>query len=243
MKKSIRRLLFICAAVIIVLMGAGLTYYLPMLVMSPAGTGQLSGTGIYCVRNAINTVYFINTSSGYIMVDAGSDRPKIETSIQEIGIDKNDVKWILLTHSDYDHVASLALFPNAAIYMNGDEFPLINGTVKRSPFGGNSLPEGISVNSINSLLDGQELSFGGVGIKCIASPGHTPGSMMYLVDGRYLFSGDAFKVSKGKIGVHPYTMDAKLAKNTMERLKDTINGSSIVLTAHYGYYENPKFFP
>ena len=243
MKKSIKRVLFICAAVIIVLAGAGLAYYLPMLIMNPAETGQIPGTNIYAIKNAINTVYFINTGGGYIMVDAGSDRPKIETSIQEIGIDKNYVKWILLTHSDYDHVASLALFPNAAIYMNRDEFPLINGTVKRSPFGGNSLPEGVSVNSINSLSDAQELSFGGSEIKCIASPGHTPGSMMYLVDSRYLFSGDAFKVSRGNMAVHPYTMDAKLAKLTMKRLEETINGSSIVLTAHYGYYKDNKFSP
>jgi glyoxylase-like metal-dependent hydrolase (beta-lactamase superfamily II) len=203
--------------------------------MNPAGTGQISDTGIYAVKNRISSVFFIKTDSGYIMIDAGADMQRLEGSLKEISIDANDVNWIFLTHSDGDHVAALPLFPNADIYMGKDELPLINGTAKRSPFGGNTMPEGIDINKIIAVSDSQEILLGGMNVKCIKAPGHTPGSMAYLVDGKYLFSGDAFKMGKKAPGVHPFTMDAKLAKRTMENLKETIN-KSIVLTSHYGYF-------
>ena len=121
--------------------------------------------------------------------------------------------------------------------MNEDELPLINGTIKRTAAGSNSLPSGIDINKINLLQNGQELFFDGTKVECMKAPCHTNGSMVYMVDGKYLFTGDAFKVKKGTVTVHPYTMNAELAKKTIEQLKETIKSSSIVLTAHYGYFE------
>ena len=143
-----------------------------------------------------------------------------------------------MTHSDYDHVDALELFPNAAIFMSEDELPLINGTVKRNFFGSNKLPLGVNIEKIIRLPDAQELVFHETKIKCIKAPGHTIGSMAFLINDQYLFSGDAFKIKKGKMGVHPFTMNTKLSKKTIEQLKGIINKSPIVFTAHYGYLEN-----
>ena len=236
MKKAVKRVLIIIAVIIILVAGTGLYYYYPMMTMNPAETGQVPGANIYAVKNVINSVYFIKTGNGYILVDSGSDLKKLEAAIKPTGIDASDVKWILLTHSDYDHTAGLPLFPNAAIYMSEDELPLINGTKKRTFVFGNKMPPGIDINKINLLTDGQELSCYDTKVKCIKAPGHTIGSMAYLVDGRYLFSGDAFKFRDGKISVHPYTMDKKTAQKTIEQLAETIKNSSIVFTAHYVYH-------
>ena len=241
MKKRTKRILLGIAAALVLLLGIGLYLCYPILSMSPAQTGQVPGTNIFAVRNQMGAVYFIKTDSGSIMIDAGSVPQKLEKTLNTEGINAGDVKWIFLTHSDYDHVAGLPLFPNAIIHMNEDELPLINGTVKRSGSGGNSLPSGIDINKIVLLREGQEISCGGTRVKCIKAPGHTSGSMVYLVNDAYLFTGDAFAVSKGKIGVHPYTMDSELVKKTIEQLKETINNSSLVLTSHYGYQKNPAF--
>ena len=237
MKKTVKRALLVFAGIFILAIGIVVVTFLPMMSMNPAETGKIPNTNIYGIRNKMNAVYFIKTDAGYIMIDAGSDSKKIEASIKESGIDFGVVKWILLTHSDYDHVDSLALFPNAAIYMNEDELPMVNGTVKRNILGKNKMPAGIDINTIILLKDGQELSFGGTNIKCIKAPGHTPGSMVYLMDGKYLFTGDAFKLKNGKLDVHPFTMDAKLAKKTIEQLKTAIDSAAIVFTAHYGIME------
>jgi len=236
MKKGIKRMLLIIGAVFVLFIGIGLVYYFPMLLMSPAETGRVSETNIYIVKNKIGAVFFIKTDIGYIMIDAGSDINALETSLDENKISINDVKWIFLTHSDYDHVDGLTLFPNADIFMSEDELQLIDGTSKRSPFGGNKMPSGVDIGKIILLQDGQEFLFNATKIKCIKTPGHTNGSMAYLVDGQYLFTGDAFKIKNENISVHPYTMDKNLAKKTIEQLTETISNSSIVLTSHYGLY-------
>jgi len=59
-----------------------------------------------------------------------------------------------------------------------------------------------------------------------------------VVDDRYLFTGDAFKIKDGNITVHPYTMDKNLSKETIEQFKDTINSAKVVVTSHYGVYNN-----
>ena len=236
MKKGVKWLLLIVAAVFVLFVGVLLLSIFPMLTMNPAETGQIIDSNVYAVRNKMNTVYFIKTDSGYIIIDAGSDYKKLETLLREIKIDKNDVRWVFLTHSDYDHVDGLALFQNAEIYMSEDELQMIDGTIKRNFFGKNKIPEGVDINKIIHLQDGQELLFNGIKIKCIKAPGHTNGSMAYLVDGQYLFTGDAFKYKNGTISIHPFTMDAGIAEKTIEKLNRIISDNFIVLTAHYGLY-------
>ena len=228
----------IIIAIIILLTGAGLYFAFPLLIMAPAETGQISNTNIYAVKNAINTVFFIKTDDSYIMIDAGSNLNKIKTSLKEANINFDDVKRIFLTHSDYDHTAALTLFPNADIYMSEDELPLINGAVKRNLFGGNKMPVGIDIDKIILLSNGQKLLFNGTKVECVKAPGHTNGSMLYLVDNQFLFTGDAFKISNKNISVHPFTMDKKLSKKTIDQLSEIINNSSIVLTSHYGLIFN-----
>jgi len=235
MKRNSKRILFIAGGIIILFI-AGLVFYrLPIFMMNPAKTGQVYDTNVYAVKNVINSVYFIKTGSDYILFDTGSDSGKLALSLREAKVDPNNVKWIFLTHSDYDHVAGLPLFANAKIYMSEDEFPMINGTVKRTIFAGNKIPSAVNIDSIVLLHDNQELLCDDTKIVCKKAPGHTIGSMVYLADNQYLFTGDAFKISSRKIGVHPYSMDSNLCKKTIERLRETIDGASIVFTAHYGF--------
>jgi len=227
-------MVWIVVSVFVLLAAVGLYFASPLFKMKPVKTGQIPETNIYAVKNAIITVYLLKTDNGYILIDAGLNKGQLETSLKNANINSTDVKWILLTHSDADHTAALTLFPNASIYMGKDELPLINGTMKRNIFGGNKMPSGIDINKITLLSDGQELSLDGIKVKCISAPGHTSGSMAYLADNRYLFTGDAFMIGKGRIGVHPFAKNAELSRETTERLRETIDSASIVLTSHYG---------
>ena len=223
---------------------AGICSCVSMLDMKPVETGKIAAANgensleIYALKNNIGTAFFIKADEGYIMFDAGTNAGKFSKSLSELGIGANDVKWIFLTHSDGDHVASLPLFPDAPIRMYADELQMVNGTAKRNAIASNKMPAGIDINKIILLSDGQELSVGGVGIRCFAAPGHTPGSMMYLINGDCLITGDVFSIKKGKIGIHPFTMDEKTAKATIERLGETISGSPLVLTSHFGLIRN-----
>ena len=242
MKKITKRMLLITGVAFALLLGIGFYSCASLLMMKPAETGLIPGTNIYAVLNDRNTVYFIKTDSGYILIDAGSSISQIESAIREAGINASSVNWIFLTHSDSDHTSALTLFPNAAIYMSSDEYALINGSVKRSPLGSNSLPAGINVDEMYTLSDGLELFLDQTTVKCISAPGHTNGSMVYLIDEKFLFTGDAFKISNSKIDVHPFTMDAAQARKTIAQLNEVINSSTLLLTSHYGYYDSRTIF-
>ena len=236
MKITIKKVLLALVAAIIILIAIAAIYFYPVITMSPAKTGEIPGTSIYAAKNVMGAVYFVKTNAGYIMVDAGTDAKGLLSTMGELNIGTNEVKWILITHSDYDHVSGLALFPGAKIYMNEDEMKMLDGTEKRNASKGNSLPAGVNVNAVNLLGNGQKLTFGGIEVECLKAPGHTIGSMLYLVDGSYLFTGDAFSLSKGKLGIHPFTMDKERARQTIDEFRDTVNNSRYVLSTHYGYY-------
>ena len=237
MKKRKKGKLLIIILIVGILAGIALIVFYPVLQMAPTETGYISDTGVFAVGNSGGTVYLIKTESGYIMIDAGSEPGEIETVLSGQGIAAGEVKWTFLTHSDSDHVASLPLFPDAEIYMSEDEIDLVNGTKKRNAFSYNRLP--VSIDGILLVRDMQELEIGGVKVECLKTPGHTPGSMSYLVDGKYLFTGDACKIYEGKYGIHPFTMDKGRAGKTIEALKSMPgNDEYHVFTAHYGYHKS-----
>ncbi len=239
MKKNRKRILIIAAAVIAVILIVALIILYPMLAMRPTETGAIPGTNIIAVQNGRNAVYFVDTGEGFIMIDAGADANALEAGMAANGIGVGDVKWILLTHSDYDHVAGLSLFPSARIFMSEDELGLVNGTVNRNASGGNELPVGLE--RLELQRDGKVLMLGGLEVQCWGSPGHTPGHMAYCVEGAtgwYMFTGDAFMLSGGQPGVHPFTMDEAQAAKTIDALRSQLSASEFILTGHYGYYIN-----
>jgi glyoxylase-like metal-dependent hydrolase (beta-lactamase superfamily II) len=207
-------------------------------IMNPTETGQILNTDIYAVKDGFVTVYFFKTDNGYIMFDAGKNIENFEATLKKVEINADDVKWIFLTHSHYDHVAGLALFPHAKIYMCEDELPLLNKKIKRDKSRKNIATQEIDIAKIILLSNDQEVSFNRTKIKCLVAPGHTIGSMVYLVNGQYLITGDAFFIKNGNIDVHLASKDKRLAKKTIEELKETINNSSIVLTSHFGIMVN-----
>ena len=87
----------------------------------------------------------------------------------------------------------------------------------------------------SSLKDGDEVRLGKTSIGVIAAPGHTPGSVCYLVAGRYLLSGDTlFKKSVGRpdLGGHVIEWSRDLFRTLHERIA-LLDESTLVLPAHY----------
>lgn len=238
MKKAIKYTILIALG-LLVLGGAVLIINVfPLLSMKPVETGKIPNTEIYAIKNRRNNVFVIKIDNEYTLIDAGSDITAIKESLGQLSIDIANIKYVQLTHTDSDHVASLSLFPNAEVYISEDEKQMINGKVKRNSFGFNSLPKEVDVESLILLTDNQELKFGEHTIQCIKIPGHTLGSMAYFLDGKYLFTGDSIKIENGNISIHPFTMDENSAKASITRINDLQGSCQLILSSHYGYIEN-----
>ena len=205
----------------------------PMCFMHPLASGKVEGTDIVAIKNRSNNLFFIPAGENWIVIDAGSDSRAVQLEMERLSIDAGKVLGVFLTHTDYDHVASLPLFSNATIYMSEQEKQMIDGSTYRQLIKKNKLLV-CDADRIVYLPDNEVVELGGHRVRSIWVPGHTKGSAIYAVDEKYLFTGDAFKADKGRMTVHPYTMDRRQACESISKIEKECSRYEKVFTAHYG---------
>lgn len=77
---------------------------------------------------------------------------------------------------------------------------------------------------------------GDIKIKGILTPGHTPGSMCWIINDKYLFIGDAMSIKSGKAELFNsiFNMDDDLQARSLKKLAK-LKGIKYVFSDHYGY--------
>ncbi|MCW3975392.1 MAG: MBL fold metallo-hydrolase [Candidatus Bathyarchaeota archaeon] len=114
-------------------------------------------------------IIIAQNSQDAVLIDAPDEANKILDRLKGINL-----RYILLTHNHMDHIGALSLLKQKL------KIPLAT-----HPFDAQNL----SCSTDILLADGDTISFGNLELKVIHTPGHTPGSLCFLL-GNYLFSGD-----------------------------------------------------
>jgi hydroxyacylglutathione hydrolase len=201
--------------------------------MKPLPTGTVA-PGIVAIDNQMVNFYILKSDKGLVAIDSGAKTNLTLQEMKKAGFDPKRVIAVYLTHTDFDHTAGIALFPNAKIFISRPEESVINGKTPRSPLFTNKL-----ARSYGFMEDGQVTNIAGFTVQAILTPGHTLGSFCYLVNGKYLFTGDTFSLRNGSVITFPnfINMDTELEKLSIKKLA-ALKGVEKVFTAHSGSTED-----
>jgi len=203
---------------------------------TPMETGKVIDD-IFVVKDDFANIFIIQDSAQYIVIDCATDPSIVAEQMKKLGINPNEVAAVFLTHTDGDHAGALSLFDKAKLYMSKEEEQMINGTKSKFLWFSNS----ISRTDYTLLEDREIVQIGNLKIEGILVPGHTSGMMAYLVNDKYLFTGDILSLKEGKIAPIPafFDMDHAQAVESMDIIRH-IPAAEYIFTAHWGYTDDYK---
>ncbi len=220
-------------------------------IFKPLNTGWID-EHVACVREWVANIFFYRRGDAVLMIDAGYNYDRLEEKMGWLGIDPRSIRSILITHQDTDHVGAVeadspGLFRNARLYVGEIENRYLTGEVRRRViYHLYKLPQVNIPNEKTLLRDGQAFEIDGIKVECFLVPGHTWGHMVYLVDDRYLFTGDTiwFGADGGYSFISSLAEDNRLAVRSLAALEQKLRARGLrplFITGHTGWTDNFEF--
>ncbi|MCD8181522.1 MAG: MBL fold metallo-hydrolase [Firmicutes bacterium] len=220
-------------------------------IFKPLNTGRID-EHVACVREFVANIFFYTKGGTTIMIDAGYNYERLAEKTEWLGINPREIEHILITHQDTDHVGAVerdggGLFNHAALYIGETENKYLTKEVRRRVYRGlYKLPPVVIDNKKVLVKDGEVFYIGDIKIECIEVPGHTWGHMVYLIDDRYLFTGDTIWLGAdgGYSFLDALAEDNKLAVRSLAALEKLLREralSPVVITGHTGWSDDLDF--
>jgi glyoxylase-like metal-dependent hydrolase (beta-lactamase superfamily II) len=195
--------------------------------------------GIYRIDGVrASNAYLVVAEDGLMVVDTGMRGAKaIATFIRDLGQQLSEVRHIVITHPDIDHVggvAELKQLTGASVAIHELDAPVLAGrqpsqkggaimTLLRRLFATRPVEPDVL------LKDGDVIA----GFRVVHVPGHTPGSIALRRDDGVMFAGDAL-LSDNEGYVRPprpsLAWDSEQATRSAEKLESL--GYTLLLTGH-----------
>lgn len=204
---------------------------------------------VHLISGVIANPYLIIDIDGLTLIDSGipGSEKKILKYINNLSYKSTDLKRILITHADYDHIGGLAALVRASgarVFSSRTEADAIAvGRSSRQLKPENLLRKvmyAIANRYVNTrpvqvddfLIGGQMLDILG-GLQVVDTPGHTPGHLsFYAPTASILFAGDSMVSDDNGLyrSVKDNTWDHAKAIESVR--KQAALGASIVCPGH-----------
>ncbi len=164
-----------------------------------------------------------------IVIDPGDEPERVLELAKDMGV---NIKLIVNSHAHMDHILGIQGIQEqtkAPFLLHAEDIPVLEGSSQRASEW--LQRRGVVVPSPSGYVaEGDTVSVEGLDLKVIHTPGHTPGSVSYYVNGA-LFSGDTlFQGSIGRTdmpgGSYPQIMSSIINKLI------TLPDDTIVLPGH-----------
>jgi glyoxylase-like metal-dependent hydrolase (beta-lactamase superfamily II) len=164
-------------------------------------------------------------------------------ALARIGIEGSQVKKVIITHVNFDHISGIELFPNATFYIQEKEFNfwIKDPIAQKPPFLRLSDPVGnqylaklegtkrlVLINGDQVILPGIELLF---------APGHTPGLQVVAVNtakGTAIVGSDCAHLFRNYIEEIPssFIIDMIAWMKTYDKLKSKVSSLDLLFPGH-----------
>ncbi len=199
--------------------------------------------------------YVLRGPRGVALIETGpgSTQENLLRGLRQLGIAKEEVTDILLTHIHLDHAGAagyLARLTGATVHVHHVGAPHMINPAKllasagriygdqMGPLWGDFLP--VPKEQINILNDGDVIDAAGMPVKAIDTPGHAYHHMAYWLDG-VCFTGDVGAVRLPgydhiRLPTPPPEFHLELWKESVARLRAM--KPDVIVPTHYGRYED-----
>ncbi len=220
-------------------------------IFNPLNTGYID-EHVASLREWVANIFFYTKNGNTIMIDAGYNYDRLEEKMSWLNLNPKEIEHILITHQDTDHMGAVEkdselLFKSATLYIGEIENRYLIGESRRRVFHGlYKLPKVKTDNKKVLLKDGQVFYIHDIKIESILVPGHTWGHMVFLIDDKYLFTGDTiwFGADGGYSFLSTLAEDNNLSVQSLARLEQIIKAKQRdikVITGHTGYSDDLDF--
>ncbi len=187
-------------------------------------------------------VYLINFDGHAALVDAGGGegQERLVANIKACGVNLTQIEYLLITHCHYDHTGGVKALKDlipAQIVAHELEAPFLeqgdNVVTAATWYGARIQPFSVDLKISGSKAD---IPLGGRIIQAIHTPGHSPGSMVYLTESagmKVLFAQDVHGP------LHPdLRSNSRDYQDSLQLLLSL--EADILCEGHYGVYRGKK---
>jgi metallo-beta-lactamase class B len=213
----------------------------------PAATPDPSGwyaspyrifDNLYWLGTRQHSSWALRTSDGIIIIDtnfAWATQPEIIDGLTTLGLDPNDIKYVIISHAHGDHdqgAAELQRRFGAQVVMGAADW---ESTLQRPP----TAAGGVPTRDIAIGLEGGEIQLGETTVSIVATPGHTQGTLSYVFpvedQGRMVWVAYSGGTLTGGFGSDPARWDQYIAsQNRIAEVAARV-GASVMLSNHSEY--------
>lgn len=220
-------------------------------IFKPLNTGFIDKR-VSCVREYVANIYFY-TKDGYtVMIDAGYNYDRLAEKMRWLNINPKDIKDILITHQDTDHVGAIekgsdGLFSESTIYIGRIENEYLEHRKRRKVFWGLYKLPRVHIDNKKVLIDeGQAFYIENIKVEAFLVPGHTWGHLVYLIDDEYLFTGDTIWLGAdgGYAFLNTLAEDRNLQMKSLKKLEEILRKRNLnlkIITGHTGWTDDMDF--
>lgn len=185
---------------------------------------------LYYVGDKQVCIHLIDTVDGLILLDSGFPCATylLIESIWRAGFDPKNVKWILHTHGHFDHFGAAEAF--RTLYGTKSAISRIDAEAlrampHRAHLDLSALPYAQIPAFDRELEDGEVFELGNTKIRCVLTPGHTPGVLTFFFDVTYegkTYLAGLFGGAGTNAMTRPYTAHNVEPLNATDMMLDSI---------------------